>query len=117
MQQLSAPQLADWIAQCGDGGPEGGKERRQKPLLLDVRESWEFERCHLPGATPMPMQTVPARLHELDAAADVVVICHHGMRSMQVAMFLERHGFPSIYNLAGGVDAWARDVDPGMRQY
>ncbi|MFZ2854789.1 MAG: rhodanese-like domain-containing protein [Rhodocyclaceae bacterium] len=116
MQQLSARQLADWIAECG--GPENdGKERRPKPLLLDVRESWEYELCHLPGSTPMPMSTVPARLQELDDEADVVVICHHGVRSLQVAMFLENDGFLSIYNLAGGVDAWARDVDPGMRQY
>lgn len=113
MQQISTRQLADWIAESG----QPAAHARRKPLLLDVREPWEFELCHLAGSLPMPMQSVPARLRELDADAEVVVICHHGARSMQVAMFLERNGFSSIYNLAGGVDAWARDVDPAMRKY
>lgn len=117
MQQLSARQLADWIAEYCDSSPESGEERRKKPFLLDVRDPWEYERCHLPESTLIPMSTVSARLQELDDEADVVVICHHGMRSLQVAMFLERNGFLSIYNLAGGVDAWARDIDPGMPQY
>lgn len=117
MQQISTHQLADWIAECGRTNGEDGRQQRQKPFLLDVREPWEYEQCHLAGAKLMPMHTVPARLNELDADADVVVICHHGGRSMQVAMFLERNGFGSIYNLAGGVNAWAHDVDPGMRKY
>ena len=117
MQQISTHQLADWIAECGNSGEEGGQERRQKPFLLDVRESWEYEHCHLADSLLMPMQTVPARLAELAPERDVVVICHHGARSMQVAMFLERNGFASIYNLAGGVNAWAHDIDPGMRNY
>ena len=82
-----------------------------------MREPWEYELCHLPGSTLMPMHTVPVRISELDADAAIVVICHHGGRSMQVGMFLERNGFSSIYNLAGGVAAWAADVDPAMRQY
>lgn len=113
MRQISARQLADWLE---EGAAPDGTQRR-KPVLLDVREAWEYELCHLPGARPMPMHTVPLRLGELDADADVVVICHHGARSMQVAMFLEHNGFASIHNLAGGVDAWARDVDPAMRKY
>lgn len=117
MQQISTHQLADWIAECGNSAGESGQERRQKPFLLDVREPWEYEHCHLAGSVLMPMQSVPARLGELAPDADVVVICHHGGRSMQVAMFLERNGFGSIYNLAGGVNAWAHDIDPGMRKY
>lgn len=117
MRQISTHELADWLAECGSPVGDGQQKRRQKPFLLDVREPWEYEHCHLAGSTLMPMHTVPVRLNELNADADVVVICHHGGRSMQVAMFLERNGFGSIYNLAGGVNAWAHDVDPSMRKY
>ena len=124
MQQISTHQLADWIADglspattAGSNGEATPSAPHLKPVLLDVREPWEFEQCHLAGSMLMPMQSVPARLNELAPDADVVVICHHGARSMQVAMFLERNGFGSIYNLAGGVNAWAHDIDPGMRKY
>ena len=88
-----------------------------KPRLLDVREPWEFQICRLPGSLLMPMQTLPARHVELDADADTVVICHHGARSMQAAIFLERAGFPRLHNLTGGVDAWARTVEASMPVY
>lgn len=87
------------------------------PVLLDVREPWEFEICRLEGATLIPMNTVPARCDELDADAEIVVICHHGMRSMQVARFLEQRGFSNVVNLDGGVARWASEVDPAMAQY
>jgi rhodanese-related sulfurtransferase len=116
MQQISTHQLSNWIAESRSPG-DSNTQQRPKPLLLDVREPWEYEHCHLAGSLLMPMNAVPARLNELDADADVVVICHHGGRSMQVAMFLERSGFSSIYNLAGGVNAWAHDIDPAMRKY
>lgn len=63
------------------------------------------------------MGEIPARAGEIDPQGDVVVICHHGGRSMQVAMFLEKNGFPKVHNLAGGVDAWAKSVDPAMPVY
>ena len=88
-----------------------------KPLLLDVREPWEFQICRLPGSLLMPMQTISARHTELDPDSDTVVICHHGARSMQAAMFLERAGFARLYNLTGGVDAWARTVEASMPVY
>lgn len=88
-----------------------------KLLLLDVREPWEFQICRLPGSLLMPMQTVPARHTELDPDADTVVICHHGARSMHAAMFLERAGFARLYNLTGGMDAWARTVEASMPVY
>jgi rhodanese-related sulfurtransferase len=113
MQQISTHQLADWLAKCA--ASEAGAH--PPPVLLDVREPWEYELCQLAGSLLMPMQLLPSRLAELDVASAVVVICHHGMRSMQVAMFLEGRGFGSIYNLAGGIDAWAQDVDPDMRKY
>ena len=88
-----------------------------KPRLLDVREPWEFRICRLPGSLLMPMQSVPSRHAELDPDADTVVICHHGTRSAQVAMYLERAGFTRLYNLAGGVDGWARAVESSMPVY
>ena len=63
------------------------------------------------------MREIPARLAELDPETPTVVVCHHGTRSMHVAMFLERQGFSSVINLTGGVDAWARTVDPAMPVY
>lgn len=107
MQHLRSPQLAEWLADAG----------RPQPLLLDVREPWEFELCHLAGSQHMPMHLVPLRSQELDPERDIVVICHHGARSMQVAMFLENRGFSSVHNLSGGVNAWAIEVDSAMRRY
>ncbi|WP_291992323.1 rhodanese-like domain-containing protein [Candidatus Accumulibacter sp. ACC003] len=117
MHQLSAIELAQWLTASARSPdtPEDASPRR--PLLLDVREPWEYELCHLADSLLLPMQTLPARVHDLDPEADIVVICHHGVRSQQVAGFLERQGFAAIYNLAGGVDAWACDVDPAMRKY
>jgi len=107
MKQITPPQLAEWLQ---DGS-------RPAPFLLDVREPSEFAYCAIPGSVPMPMATVPARMQELPDDVEIVVICHHGGRSMQVAMFLERKGFGSVLNLMGGVDAWAGEVDPNMRRY
>lgn len=107
MQQLTAPQLADWIADAS----------RASPIMLDVREPWEYQTCHIEGALPMPMNTVPARQEELDPQAPIVCICHHGTRSMQVAAFLERNGFTQVANLTGGVHAWATQVDGTMPTY
>ena len=86
-------------------------------VLLDVREPWEFQTCRIEHSLLVPMREVPARLAELNPNAETVVICHHGGRSMQVAMFLEKQGFTNVHNLAGGVDAWARTVDPAMPVY
>ena len=81
MQQLSTRQLAAWLTASDPMPDDRAGEARKKPLLLDVREPWEYELCHLTGSLLMPMQAVRARLTELDADADVVVICHHGVRS------------------------------------
>ena len=86
-------------------------------VLVDVREPSEFAYCAIPGSLPMPMASVPARMQELDPDAEIVVICHHGGRSMQVAMILERQGFSKLIKLAGGVAQWAQQVDPSMPQY
>ncbi len=86
-------------------------------VLLDVREPWEFERCNITGSVHIPMGQIPSSLHQLDSSKETVVICHHGIRSYQVAYYLLRMGFSNVINLSGGVDAWARDVDQTMTIY
>ena len=85
--------------------------------MLDVRELWEFERCHIPDVQLVPMSSIPGRLGELDPGRETVVICHHGVRSFHVARFLEHNGFTNVINLNGGVDAWAKEVDRTMPLY
>ncbi len=87
------------------------------PVLLDVREAWEYNICHLTDSMHIPMNEIPSRLTELNKNDEIVVICHHGIRSLQVAHFLETQKFSKIINLSGGVDAWAHTVDSSMCQY
>lgn len=87
------------------------------PVLLDVREPWEVNVCSLPGAVQIPMRDLPARLAELNKDAEIVVICHHGVRSYHAARYLESVGFGNVINLSGGVAAWADEVDPAMPRY
>jgi rhodanese-related sulfurtransferase len=87
------------------------------PLLLDVREPWEFDICHIDGSINMPMGQVPQRLGDLRDADEIIVICHHGVRSMRVIQFLQQQALDNLVNLDGGVDAWARSVDPDMPVY
>ena len=87
------------------------------PLLLDVREGWEFERCNIPGSKLISMGQIPNSLALLDPAQEIAVICHHGVRSMRVAAFLEQQGFEQLINLEGGIDAWAREVDQSLAIY
>lgn len=89
----------------------------EKPVLLDVRETWEYETCHIEGSINISMSNVQRMLDELKADDETVVICHHGMRSFQVASFLEGNNYNNITNLEGGVDAWAKSVDAEMAQY
>ena len=107
MQQISAEDLHQWLQD----------PTREKPLLLDVREPWEFERCRIEGSQLVPMRDIPAHAAMLDTHRKTVVVCHHGVRSAQVTMFLERSGFANVINLQGGVAAWAERVDPGMARY
>lgn len=96
-------------------------ESARAPVLLDVREPWEIALASIrvPEAPTLciPMQQIPARLGELDPARPIVCVCHHGMRSAQVAAFLLRHGFDDVINLAGGIDAWSAQVDPAVPRY
>jgi len=89
----------------------------QPPLVLDVRENWEREAARLPGTLDIPMMEVAQRLAELPRDRDIVVMCHGGVRSMKVAYFLTQNGFTQVTNLAGGIHAWACDVDPSIGTY
>lgn len=93
----------------------------QAPLLLDVREDWELQaaRLDLPGTTLLhiPMRSLPARRAELPPAQPVLVLCHHGARSLQCVAFLAQQGHGAVYNIAGGIDAWSREVDASVPRY
>ncbi len=107
IRQLPATALHEWLAD----------EKRTRPLIVDVREAWEHAICKLPEAKLFPMQEVSTRVNELPRDRDIVVVCHHGMRSYHVADFLLGEGFTRLYNLSGGMAAWAAEVDPQMPQY
>lgn len=107
MRQIKPNELKAWLED----------PQREKPVLLDVREPWEYDLCRIEGAQSIPMGTVPGRVTELDPAREMVVICHHGVRSYHVARLLETNGFAKVINLSGGIDAWAKEVDAAMATY
>ncbi len=89
-----------------------------KARLVDVREPWEFQTAEVKGSLLMPMGDVPARAHqELDPEERLVILCHHGMRSMNVAVWLRNQGFEQAQSLRGGIDAWSADVDKTVPRY
>lgn len=108
MQQLSAPELHERCAAMA-------------PLLLDVREDWEVALAAIrpPGAAwrHIRMGEIAERFTELPAGQPIVCLCHHGVRSLQVAAFLEQRGFEQVFNLSGGIDAWSCQVDPSVARY
>ncbi len=89
----------------------------EQPVLLDVREAWEYALCSIEGSINISMANIEQMLSELKANDETIVICHHGMRSFQVGNYLEGNGFTQIANLEGGVDAWAKTIDAEMAQY
>lgn len=106
-------QLTDWLA----AAPEGSA-----PLVLDVREPWELQTASVSPAegfefVAIPMGQLPERLAELDPTRPIACLCHHGMRSLRVANFLEHHGFEQIANITGGIDAWSQERDPAVPRY
>lgn len=107
MQHINPPELAQWLAD----------ERRPRPLLLDVRQPWEYQLCHLGDAVLVPLHTLPDAAGQLDTQRPIVCICHHGVRSRQAAAFLEQQGFTDVTNLSGGIDAWSDQVDPAVPKY
>ena len=97
-----------------------------KAVFLDVREPWEFDLARIENSVNIPMSTLVSRVEEVRAlqqeadstsAAPIVVICHHGIHSMQCANFLSKHGLDRLINLSGGIDAWSARVDPTVPQY
>ncbi|MEO8524139.1 MAG: rhodanese-like domain-containing protein [Caldimonas sp.] len=113
MKQLSGPAVLALATSQAPGAPP--------VVFLDVREPWEVALASIDVAEAkalfMPMRSVPDRMGELDPAQPVVCICHHGARSAQVVAFLERAGFDTAYNLAGGIDAWSVEVDAAVPRY
>ena len=88
------------------------------PVLLDVREQWEYDTAHIEGATLIPMNEVPARaFKEFDEDSPILVLCHHGARSLSVAVWLRNQGFEQAQSLHGGIDAWSAEVDPTVSRY
>ncbi len=88
----------------------------ERPVLLDVRERWEFDLARIEGSELVPMSELERRFSELDPAVETVVICHHGLRSAYVTQALDRAGFSRVVNLEGGLDAYA-DVDGSVPRY
>ncbi len=111
LPQLAVQDVADFVA----------SHAGQAPLLLDVREDWELQtaRLDLPGATLLhiPMHSLPARRAELAPVQPVLVLCHHGARSLQCVAYLQQQGHTAVYNVAGGIDAWSREVDASVPRY
>jgi sulfur-carrier protein adenylyltransferase/sulfurtransferase len=124
-------ELIDYEAFCGIGaepayaGPEISAEelrselhtKGQNLVLVDVREPHEWEIAHIEGATLIPLSQLPERLSELDGHAEIVTQCHHGVRSMKALEILKGAGFGKVRSLAGGIDAWAERIEPGMARY
>ena len=104
MQRFSARQLADYL-------------QHHQPRMIDVREPWEFEICAIETSELIPMGQIPSQLQLFHESPEYVIICHHGIRSLQVINFLAHHGIHNTINLDGGVDAWAREIDLTMPVY
>lgn len=92
-------------------------DRGEKLLLVDVREAWEFEICHIEGAKHIPMGSIPTNLQALDTDDDVICYCHHGMRSLDVAVWLRGQGVARAKSLAGGIERWSLEIDPRVPRY
>jgi rhodanese-related sulfurtransferase len=101
---------SDLASRLGDGKPA-------ELILLDVREPWEHATAKIEGSLLMPMGQVAARVQELDPDAHIVTICHAGMRSLNVAIWLRNEGLDKVQSLRGGIDAWSREIDPKVPRY
>ena len=92
-------------------------ETEKSIQLIDVREQFEWDICHIKGAQLMSMNSIPNRKEEIDKNQKTVLYCHHGVRSQRVIDYLQRQGFDNLLNLQGGIHAWAMQVDPNMEKY
>jgi rhodanese-related sulfurtransferase len=92
-------------------------DRGEKLVLIDVREPWEFSVCRIEGAKLIPMGTVPANLQALDTDDEIVVYCHHGVRSLDVTVWLRGQGVEGAKSLAGGIERWSVEIDQNVPRY
>jgi rhodanese-related sulfurtransferase len=94
-----------------------GLQSARPPIVVDVREPWERAVCRLPDTLDLPLARLPTAVDRLPADRELVILCHHGVRSAMAVAWLRRQGFDRAINLAGGIDAWAQRIDPQMRRY
>ena len=107
MKEFSPEMLKEYLEHCSES-----------PLLLDVREPWEYNYCHIDGSTLIPMGEISQQVESLNPDKETVIICHHGIRSRHVAYFLEQqYAFSNVINLEGGVERWAKEVEIDMNRY
>lgn len=85
--------------------------------LIDVRQDWEFELCHIEGSLHLPLDQLPQRLTEIPTDTPLFTLCHHGIRSGHAAVFLKNNGFQDVSNIKGGIDAWAKEINPTLKTY
>jgi len=98
--------------------PPDLRQRLDQVRIVDVREPWEYQICHLAGAESIPMGEIPAALPRLDGdEKPLVVYCHHGVRSLRVANWLRQQGVEQVSSLQGGIDRWSLEIDPGVPRY
>ena len=94
------------------------RQANEAIVIVDVREPWEYSTAKIEGSKHIPMADVPARYNqELDPDDHIVVVCHHGVRSMNVTAWLRQQGFDRVQSLRGGIDRWAREIDPKVPVY
>jgi rhodanese-related sulfurtransferase len=105
--QLGPAELFKWRADA----------KRAPPVLIDVREPWEFEYCRIEGSVSIPLGELAGRVGELPHDRPLVMVCHHGHRSFHAAAMLKHAGFFQVHNLRGGVEEWAAEVEPTMKRY
>ena len=91
--------------------------RGEKFAFVDVREKWEYDTSRLEGSELMPLRSIPANLHRLRAAGEIVLFCHHGMRSWDAATWLRSQGVEGARSMAGGIDRWSTEIDPQVPRY
>ena len=91
--------------------------RGDKLFLVDVREQWEYDLCRIAGAKLIPLGTLPANLGTLLDADEVICYCHHGIRSLDAAVWLRQQGVESAKSMAGGIERWSTEIDPQVPRY
>ncbi len=111
--EITAEELSSLLREAAEPAT-----KKVSAKIIDVREPWEFTTAHIEGSILLPMGEIPSRANqELDPDEHMVVVCHAGVRSMNVTIWLRDHGFEKVQSLRGGIDAWSREVDPTVPRY